>query len=65
MEYTAREYKAAHLRVSSIFKWYRKDLPHGDICAFVRRFYDRGELTPPMKVKYLKYDWSKNDLPTS
>ena len=51
--------KKGEMRVSAIFKWYRRDFT--SVPAFVARFSDHD--IEGLKLKYLPYDWSLNAQP--
>lgn len=49
------------LRLSPIFKWYRKDfVKTGTLQEFIRQYSDT-PISVDARISYLKYDWSLND----
>lgn len=59
------------MRLSSIFKWFRKDFERrGSLAEYVLPFLteaDRTALAPHVtnvRVRHLDYDWDLNDVPS-
>ena len=48
-----------HLKLSKIFKWYKKDFPNGDIHSYINTYTDIN-ISQNAKVDYLEYDWNLN-----
>ena len=48
-----------HLKLSKIFKWYKKDFPNGDIHSYIDN-YTNIDISQNAKVDYLEYDWNLN-----
>ena len=44
--------------ISAIFDWFAEDF--GDVRAFINKYRDE-DLGPNVKIKYQKYDWSRNE----
>ena len=64
---TRNRLEGLNLKVSAIFKWFAEDF-NGDVVGFFQK-YAQGELKDRLdaekdkiKLKYLDYDWSLNDL---
>ena len=54
------EMEVEEIRISSIFKWFKKDFTkNGTIQEFIRP-YSKRDFVGSAKVKYLEYDWSLN-----
>ena len=54
------EIEVEEIRISSIFKWFKKDFSKdGTLQEFVRK-YSKSDIRPDAKIKYLEYDWSLN-----
>jgi hypothetical protein len=54
------EIETMEIRISSIFKWFKKDFTrNGSIQEFVSSYSER-DFSNSSKVKYLHYDWSLN-----
>lgn len=54
------EIEVEQIRISSIFKWFKKDFTkNGTIQEFIRP-YSKRDFVSSAKVKYLDYDWSLN-----
>lgn len=54
------EIEVEEIRISSIFKWFKKDFTkNGTIQEFIRPYSNR-DFVSSAKVKYLEYDWSLN-----
>jgi hypothetical protein len=49
------------LRVSRIFKWYKKDFKSkGGVIPFIRQYWKGNEIPDNLKLEYLDYDWQVN-----
>jgi len=53
------EISKGRLRLSKIFKWYKKDFLDGDIRAFINN-QTEVDIAPDAAIDYLDYDWSLN-----
>jgi len=58
---TKNEIEIEEIRVSSIFKWFKKDFTkNGTLVEFIRQ-YSKSDIRSDAKIKYLEYDWSLNE----
>ena len=48
-----------HLKLSKIFKWYKKDFPNGDIHSYIDN-YTNIDISQNAKVDYLEDEWNLN-----
>ena len=51
----------AKLELSRIFKWYKGDFNDGKLIQYINP-YTEVKIGPKAKIKYMKYDWSLNEI---
>ncbi len=55
------EISTGHVKISSLFDWYREDFTHsGTVIDFLNMYTDKS-ISADAKISYKEYDWSLND----